>query len=305
MIVGQPGIFAQGTRAHYHLEFDLLAGATRETIVQAIRGLHEPAVTSGGANIVIGFGAATWRQLAPADTPAGLKPFAGIQGPTLQAPATPHDIWVWIHGTGHDVELDVARAVVATLAPVAVLATEQPCFVYRDGRDLTGFVDGTENPAVEIALEVALLPPGVPGAGGSFALVQKWQHDLKAFHAMSVPDQEQVFGRTKPDSVELDDAHKPPTAHIARVVVEDAKGQELEIYRRSVPWGTVTAHGLQFVAFSADPQRFLTMMQRMFGLTEDGLTDHLLQFTRPLTGAIYFAPSVQALRQCVSDDWHC
>jgi putative iron-dependent peroxidase len=296
MIAGQPGIFAQGTRAHYHLEFDLRPGLTREQIVSHIHRLREPAVTSGGANIVLGFGVDLWRRLAPAEVPQDLKRFEPIDGPGGHAPATPHDLWVWIHGTGHDVELDVARAIALCLEPVAVLAAEQPCFVYRDGRDLTGFVDGTENPAVEIAPEVALLPDGVAGAGGSFVLAQKWLHDLRAFHAQPVAAQEQVIGRTKPASVELADEVKPPTAHIARVVVEDEAGEELEIYRRSVPWGTVEANGLFFLAFSADLTRFERMLARMYGLSGDGVTDHLLRFTRPITGAYYFAPSLQALR---------
>ncbi len=102
------------------------------------------------------------------------------------------------------------------MAPVATLAAEQPCFVYRDSRDLTGFIDGTENPPVEEAFDVALVPDGEPGAGGAFVLAEKWVHDLAAFHAQPQAAQEGTIGRTKPDSVELDD--KPPTAHIARVV---------------------------------------------------------------------------------------
>jgi putative iron-dependent peroxidase len=117
---------------------------------------------------------------------------------------------VWTHGTGEDVELDVARAVVTVVAPVAELAAEQPCLVYLDSRDLTGFIDGTENPPVEQAFDVALVPDGQPGAGGAFVLAQKWVHYLEAFHAQSRPEQEGTIGRTKPDSVELDD--KPPTA---------------------------------------------------------------------------------------------
>ena len=209
----QPGIFAQGTRSHYHLEFDLRPGATDEAVVQALHGLREPPVTAGGSNIVVGFGADLWRRLHPDDAPAELAPFAAIEGDGRGAPATQHDLWVWTHGTGEDVELDVARAVAAGLAPVATLAAEQPCFVYRDSRDLTGFIDGTENPPVEEAFEVALVPDGETGAGGAFVLAQKWVHDLDRFHAQKREEQEDTIGRTKPDSVELDD--KPPTAHIA------------------------------------------------------------------------------------------
>jgi putative iron-dependent peroxidase len=295
----QPGIFAQGTRSHYHLEFDVRPDATDDAIVEALHGLREPPVTAGGSNIVVGFGADLWRRLHPDDAPAELGPFEAVEGDGRRAPATQHDLWVWTHGTGEDVELDVARAVVAVTRPVATLAAEQPCFVYLDSRDLTGFIDGTENPPVEQAFEVALVPDGRPGAGGAFVLAQKWVHDLDHFHAQSCQDQEGTIGRTKPDSVELDD--KPPTAHIARVVIEE-DGEELELYRRSTPYGRVGELGLYFLAFSADPSRFTKMLQRMFGVNGDGLHDHLTDFTRPVSGAFYFAPSLDALDGILPSD---
>jgi porphyrinogen peroxidase len=295
----QPGIFAQGTRSHYHLEFDLRPESTDDAVVEALHGLREPPVTAGGSNIVVGFGADLWRRLQPDDAPAELGPFEAIEGNGRGAPATQHDLWVWTHGTGEDVELDVARAVVAVLAPVATLAAEQPCFVYLDSRDLTGFIDGTENPPVEQAFEVALVPDGEPGAGGAFVLAQKWVHDLERFHAQERDEQEDTIGRTKPDSVELDD--KPPTAHIARVVIEE-DGEELELYRRSTPYGRVGELGLYFLAFSADPSRFTKMLHRMFGVSDDGLHDHLTDFTRPVSGAFYFAPSLDALDGILPSD---
>lgn len=122
----------------------------------------------------------------------------------------------------------------------------------------------------------------------------RWVHDLEAFHRLPVQEQERVIGRTKGDSVELSDAAKPPTAHIARVTVE-AGGEELQIFRRSVPYGTVTEHGLYFVAFSADPSRYDRMLARMFGTDGDGVHDRLTDFSRPVSGAYYFAPSINAL----------
>jgi putative iron-dependent peroxidase len=296
MATGQPGIFAQGTRAHYHLELDVRPDTPEAEIAAAVGSLREPAVTAGGFNLVIGFGADLWRRLVPAgDFPVGLRPFDAVEGPDgRRAPATQHDLWVWVHGTGPDLALDAARAVTACLAPVATLAVEQPCFVYRDSRDLTGFIDGTENPPVEEGPEVALIPPGEPGEGGAFVITQRWVHDLAAFHARSVSEQEGTIGRTKPDSIELDAAIKPPDAHISRVVIEE-DGEELEIYRRSTPYGTVREHGLYFLAFSADVSRFDKMLARMFGTTGDGLHDHLTDFTTPVTGSYYFAPPLEAL----------
>jgi putative iron-dependent peroxidase len=199
-----------------------------------------------------------------------------------------------MHGTGPDLALDAARAVTDCLSPVGVLALEQPGFVYRDSRDLTGFIDGTANPPVLEAPSVALVPGDQPGSGGAFALTMRWVHNLEAFGQLPIHDQERVIGRTKPDSIELDDEAKPATAHIARVTIEE-NGEELQLYRRSVPYGTVAEHGLFFVAFAADPSRFDKMLARMFGTTDDGPHDRLTDFTRPVSAAYYFAPSLETL----------
>jgi putative iron-dependent peroxidase len=140
---------------------------------------------------------------------------------------------------------------------------------------------------------VAIVPDG-PGAGGSHVILQRWVHDLGKFHSQTIEEQEAVIGRTKPSSEELPDDVKPPSAHIARVVIEEG-GEELEIYRRSTPYGTVAEHGLQFIAFSADPTRFDKMLARMFGLSGDGLHDRLTDFSTPVTGAYYFAPSLECI----------
>jgi putative iron-dependent peroxidase len=288
MVHAQPGIFAQGTRSHYLCEFDARDGVTADALLGAVQRLREPSVTAGGANIVVAFGPDLWRGLRPGAAPDALRSFPTLEG----APSTPHDVFLWVHGTGPDVLLDMARAAVGVLAPVAELVTDLPGFVYRDSRDITGFIDGTENPPVEEAFAVALVEDG-PGIGGSFVLAQRWRHDLAAFHALSEDDQELVIGRTKRESIELDDDVKPLDAHIARVVIED-DGGELEIYRRSVPYGTVREHGLFFLAFSADPTRFDRMLARMFG-TADGIHDRLTRFTQPQSGAYYFAPSLADL----------
>jgi hypothetical protein len=201
---------------------------------------------------------------------------------------------VWINGSSSDVVFEHGRAAVAAVADVAVVATEQACFVHRDSRDLTGFIDGTENPPLLEAPLAALVPPGEPGAGGSHVLVMRWIHDLARFETLPRAEQERVFGRTKIGSVELADDKKPATAHIARVDIEDERGDEVQIYRRSVPYGTLAEHGLYFVAFSADRERYDRMLARMFGLA-DGQRDRLTDFSRPVTGAFYFAPPLALL----------
>jgi porphyrinogen peroxidase len=291
----QPGIFAQGTRFHQHLEFSVSATADVDAIARGVRGLREPAVTAGGCNIVLGFGAGLWRRITDEDTPPGLRAFDTVEGAGHRAPSTQRDMWVWLHGAGTDVVLDTARAVAAAFAPVATLELDQPCFVYQDSRDLTGFVDGTENPPVGDAPGLVLLPDGGPDAGGAFAMTLRFVHDLTRFHALAVEEQERVIGRTKDRSEELAGDAKPPTAHISRVVVEDDRGEELEVFRRSTPFGAVREHGLFFVLFSRDLDRVDLMLRRMFGLAGDGLSDHLLDFTRPTTGSYWFVPSLDAL----------
>ncbi|HUA48321.1 MAG TPA: Dyp-type peroxidase [Solirubrobacteraceae bacterium] len=135
---------------------------------------------------------------------------------------------------------------------------------------------------------------GARGAGGSHVLTVPWVHDLVAFNRLSIEDQQRVFGRTKPDSLELPAAEKPPTAHISRVQTT-VEGRELEIFRRSGPYGTAAEHGLYFVAFSAARSRYDLMLARMFGNDPDGVRDRLTDFTSPVSGGYYFAPFVNAL----------
>ena len=296
-VLPQFGIFAQGTHAHHFLEFDLRPGVTPTQAVSSFRRLRTPDVSAGGVNLVVAFGADAWREVAPAETPESLQRFRGVVGTEGRgAPAAQHDAWMWISGSAPDVTFDHARAATRAVADVADLAAEQPGFTYHEGRDETGFVDGTANPPVRRAADVALVPPGEPGQGGSHVLAMRWVHDLDAFDRLPTREQEGVIGRTKPDSVELSEAERPPTAHISRVQIE-AGGQELEIFRRSVPYGVVDEHGLYFVAFSADPSRFDRMLAHMFGTAGDGVRDRLTDFSRPASGAYYFAPSLNALNE--------
>ena len=293
----QFGIFAQGTHAHHFLEFDLKPGVTPHDAVAAFRLLRTPDVSAGGVNLVVAFGSDAWRRVAPSMAPDDLGPFEPIDGKDdRRAPATQHDAWLWISGAEPDVTWQSAHAAVLAVADAAHLAAEQQAFTYRGGQDITGFIDGTANPQIRRAADVALVPPGHAGEGGSHVLTMRWVHDLVAFNRLAVKEQERVFGRTKADSVELSDAEKPPTAHIARVEIAEA-GEELEIFRRSVPYGTAEEHGLYFVAFSAERSRYDRMLARMLGADADGLRDHLTDFSRPVTGAYYFAPSLNALNE--------
>jgi putative iron-dependent peroxidase len=188
----------------------------------------------------------------------------------------------------------MARAVVHDLAGQASLGEETSSWSYRHDRDLTGFVDGSENPTLLDAPAAALLPEGVPGAAGTVLLLQKWKHQIAEWEAQSVPQQESVMGRTKLDSIELE--NKPSDSHVARTD-QDEFGN---IFRRNMPYGTVADHGTMFVGFSADQRRLSRMLESMAGLVT-GTRDALTRFTQPLTGSYYFVPAAESLRRLRDD----
>ena len=302
MRIAQSGIFALGTGSHSYLEFDLLEHADALTLVQIISSLREPRTTTGGVNLVIGFRPSLWARVAPQEMPAGVTDFdqeiQGVDGYTM--PATQHDLWLWVAGHAYDKIFDVTREAVQALAPVATLALEVAGWTYKENRDLTGFIDGTENPSLSEAPEVALIPEGSPGAGGSVVLVQKWLHDAIAFDALPVDAQEKILGRTKDTSIELDEEVRGPQSHVSRTVIEE-DGKELHIFRRNTPFGTAIEHGTMFIGFSCEQRRLARMLARMAG-AEDGIRDALTRYTTAVSGAYYFVPSLAALRSFVSDE---
>ncbi len=293
MNVPQSGIFALGTASHAYLEFDVIDEGAGRALLTAVAGLREPRTTMGGVNLVAGFRPELWRALVPDNAPE-MEDFnrdlVGPDGYTM--PATQHDAVLWLSGGAYDVVFDVARGAIAELGSVASVAEETSSWPYRQDRDLTGFIDGTENPSLIDAPDVALIPEGSPGAGGTILLLQKWSHDAAAWESLPVARQEQAMGRTKLDSVELEDS--PPESHVGRTD-QDQFGK---IFRRNMPYGTVTDHGTMFVGFGAEQRRLASMLESMAGLV-DGTRDALTYYTKPVTGAYYFIPSTEALRQCI------
>jgi len=184
--------------------------------------------------------------------------------------------------------------VVRDLAGQATLGEETSSWPYRHDRDLTGFIDGSENPTLLDAPSAALLPEGVPGAAGTVLLLQKWKHKVVEWEAQSVPQQERIIGRTKLDSIELQ--NKPSDSHVARTD-QDEFGN---IFRRNMPCGTVDDHGTMFVGFSSDQRRLSRMLESMAGLVT-GTRDALTRFTQPLTGSYYFVPAVESLLRLRGD----
>jgi porphyrinogen peroxidase len=286
----QPGIFALGTASHAYLELDVSPGRDGRDLVAAVSSLREPRTTMGGVNLVAGFRPELWRALFPEDTPIGVEGFnrdvVGTEG--FGMPATQHDALLWISGSAYDVVFEVSRQAIAALAGLASVAEETSSWPYRHDRDLTGFIDGTENPTLIDAPSEALVGEG-PGSGGSVLLLQKWAHDARAWEALPVSGQERVMGRRKADSEEIED--KAPDSHVASTD-QDRFGK---IFRRNMPYGTVTAHGTMFVGFSADQGRLARMLESMAGLA-GGARDALTRYTRPVTGAYYFVPAAECLR---------
>jgi len=284
----QGGIFALGTSSHAYLEFDSGDG---RGLIAALSSLREPRTTMGGVNLVAGFRPELWSVSFPDEIPAGIGGFnEDLVGDDIVMPATQHDAVLWLSGSAYDVIFDVARAVIAGLKGLGTVAEETSSWPYQHDRDLTGFIDGTENPTLIEAPEVALVPEGTPGAGGTVLLLQKWVHDAAAWESLSVGEQERVIGRAKSDSEELDD--KADDSHVA-ASDQDRLGK---IFRRNMPYGTVTDHGTMFVGFSAEQRTLHAMLESMAGLG-DGPRDALTRFTRALTGAYYFVPSNEALRR--------
>jgi putative iron-dependent peroxidase len=292
----QTGIFALGTASHAYLEFDAHDGPAAEQLIPFVAGLREPRTTMGGINLVAGFRPELWREAAPDDALAveGFdSDIIGVDGYTM--PATQHDALLWLSGSVYDVVFDAARSAIAELASLATVAEETSSWPYHHDLDLTGFIDGTENPSLFDAPNVVLIPDGTLGAGGTILLLQKWIHDSQAWESLPVDKQELVMGRLKSDSTELDD--KPEDSHVASTDQERFG----KIFRRNMPFGTVTDHGTMFVGFSADQQRLTAMLESMAGLAT-GSRDALTTYTRPITGAYYVVPSSDALRRWITPD---
>ena len=199
-----------------------------------------------------------------------------------------------INATPIHTEDGVLESVVVTMQDLAG-------FQYLDSRDLIGFIDGTANPKEDKAREAVLIPDGQTGEGGSFVLSQQWVHNLPAFNTLSRSEQEQVVGRTKPDSIELEGEAMPPTSHVSRTDYKE-NGKAMKIVRRSAPYGTVEEHGLYFLAFACELRRFQVLLERMFGASGDGVSDQLIRYSKPVTNSYWFAPSRGALLQVCSLD---
>ncbi|MGR5130169.1 Dyp-type peroxidase [Photobacterium swingsii] len=239
----------------------------------------------------VAFGKAFWTSL-DRGCPENFEDFKALGQGDIVAPATGGDILLHVNASRHDLNFYLLRQFLTPIATDVEVMDETYGFKYLDARDMTDFIDGTENPKTdESRQEVAVIKDG-DFAGGSFVMVQRFVHNLPAWNRLNVAAQEKVIGRTKPDSIELEDV--PAQSHVGRVDIKE-EGKGLKIVRHSLPYGSATGdHGLLFIAYCHTQHNFKTMLESMYGEI-DGKTDQMLRFTSAVTGAYFFAPSAEML----------
>ncbi|HEX5193083.1 MAG TPA: Dyp-type peroxidase [Solirubrobacteraceae bacterium] len=249
---------------------------------------------------VVGIGSDAWDRLYPGrPRPASLHRLPAFDGPVHAAPSTPGDILFHIRAQRMDMCFELAQRLTEHLGDAATVIDEVHGFRSFDERDLLGFVDGTENPegdgAVEAVTVSAEQDPGF--AGSSYAVVQKYLHDLTAWDALSVAEQERVMGRTKLSDIEMSDEVKPPDSHIALNVIEDEHGDERDIVRFNMPFGAVGTRefGTYFIGYVNDPAVIEQMLRNMFFGTDDAAHDRILDFSVAITGNLFVVPTVDWL----------
>lgn len=251
----------------------------------------------GNLSCVMAFGAEAWDRLFDGPRPKELHPFQEIRG-VHHAPATPGDILFHIRATKRmDLCFELARQIMARLDGAVTTVDEVHGFNYFDDRDLIGFVDGTENPAGPDAIRATLIDAeDPPFAGGSYVIVQKYLHNMRGWDRLPVEEQENIIGRYKLSDIEQPEAIKKPYAHnVLTSITED--GEPVDILRDNMPFGQVGTgeFGTYFIGYSRTPRRIERMLENMFLGSPPGNYDRLLDFSRAVTGSLFFVPTATFL----------
>lgn len=291
MSTSQSGILALGTTHHHHIQ---LYVHHPERLLDALKTVRAAVSTVAGVNLVVGFAPSFWQTLNPDHADPNVTDFTDIDtnvGNVMGS--TQQHLWLWFHGTTIGGVWSAAIQAVQDLKVAADLVLEQQSFVFGASQDLTGFEDGTENPAIDDAAQLIKIPTG-QAQGGSVALLQRWVHNLKAFHELDATTQDHVIGRKLHDNTQLDRTEMSERAHLQRVAVHDQDGNELGMYRRSTAFGNVQEHGLMFVGFAPDQSRMARMLTNMAG-NDGGPTDHLMDLSTAVENAYYYVPPVEHL----------
>jgi len=261
--------------------------------LQRTVGFRQPAAM---LSCVTGIGSELWDRLFAGPRPAALHKFRAWTGPRHSAPSTPGDLLFHLRAGQVDVCFEMATKIAERLRGAGDIVDEVRGFKYFDERDLLGFVDGTENPAGELLRRSVVIGDEDPDfAGGSYVLVQKYVHDLAAWNALTVEEQEAAIGRTKLDNVEI--ADKASNSHVTLNTVEDPDGTELKILRDNMPFGSVAdgEFGTYYIAYAATPDVPELMLRRMFLGEPYGNHDRILDFSTAVTGSLYYVPTAEFL----------
>lgn len=251
----------------------------------------------GSLSCVLGIGSEAWDWLFGNPRPAELHPFREVRAGPRHAVSTPGDLLFHIRAKRMDLCFEIATQMMARLGDAVAAVDEVHGFRYFDDRDLLGFVDGTENPRGEAAIEAALIgEEDATFAGGSYVIVQKYLHDMAAWSALTTEAQERIMGRRKLSDIELDDSVKPTSAHNALTTISE-NGKELKILRDNMPFGRAGEgeFGTYFIGYCRTPRVTELMIENMFVGRPPGNYDRLLDFSRAVTGTLFFVPSATFL----------
>ena len=250
-----------------------------------------------GLSCVMGIGSDAWDRLFGDPRPAELHPFREFRGGSRHAIATPGDLLFHIRAKRMDLCFEIAAQIMGRLGDAVTAVDEVHGFRYFDDRDLLGFVDGTENPRGQAVIDAALIgAEDAAFAGGSYVITQKYLHDLAGWNAVPTETQERIIGRRKLSDVELDDSVKPTSAHNALTTISE-NGQELAIVRDNMPFGKVGEgeYGTYFIGYCRTPRVTEQMIENMFVGKPPGNYDRILDFSRAVTGTLFFVPSATFL----------
>ncbi|MGO8935368.1 MAG: Dyp-type peroxidase [Terracidiphilus sp.] len=257
----------------------------------------------GGLSCVMGIGSEAWDRLFGPPRPAELHQFREIRAAERHAVSTPGDLLFHIRAKRMDLCFELATQIMARIGKAVSPVDEVQGFRYFDDRDLLGFVDGTENPRGAAATAAVLIGDEDPGfAAGSYVIVQKYLHNLEAWNALSTEAQERIIGRAKLSDVELDDSVKPASAHSALTTIVE-NGKEIKILRDNMPFGrpSQAEFGTYFIGYSRSPRTIEQMLENMFVGRPPGNYDRLLDFSRAVTGNLFFVPSATFLENLAED----
>jgi porphyrinogen peroxidase len=262
-------------------------------------GFREP---RENLSCIMGFGSEAWDRLFGEPRPAELHPFREFRAGSRHAVATPGDLLFHIRAERMDLCFELAAQIMSRLEGAVTPVDEVHGFRYFDSRDLLGFVDGTENPTGQDAVDATIIGEEDPGfAGGSYVIVQKYLHDMAGWNALPTEAQERIIGRTKLSDIELDDTVKPSWAHSALTVIEE-NGREIKIVRDNMPFGQAGEgeFGTYFIGYSRSPRTIEQMLENMFIGRPPGNYDRILDFSRVVTGNLFFVPTVTFLEDVTS-----